>query len=99
MAVQSIRGKIRTMSILGYADKSEIKTESNVPIRWDEDRSVNYINLSRIPRGGIISCVITYFNDAENSVIDGLFNIVGSKIEFLPEENLSGNLAEVKYLI
>ena len=99
MAVQSLGNKLRTMSVKGYTDRSEVKNEPNLPIYWDEDRQINFVNLSYIPKGDIISVVVTFFENAENAVIDGKFNIASNRIEFLPSDNISGNLAEVKYLI
>lgn len=86
------------MSLTGYSDKSKIITDTNLKIRWDDIRNINYTLLSRIPQGDIISAIVTY-KDGEDTPIDGVFNIVGNKIEFLSGNNISTNKIEVKYLI
>ena len=96
--VLSVRNKIRSMSVNGYGDQSKVKTESLLTVHWDEIRSINYVELTRIPRGDIISVVLT-MNDGQNAVVDGIFNITGTRIDFLQNENISGSRAEVKYLI
>lgn len=96
--VLSVRNKIRSMSVNGYGDQSKVKTESLLTVHWDEIRSINYVELTRIPRGDIISVVLT-LSDGQNAVVDGIFNITGTRIDFLPNENISGSRSEVKYLI
>lgn len=97
--VLSVRNKIRSMSVNGYGDQSKIKTETNVPINYDDFRRINYVELTRIPKGDIISCVISFINNTEDAVVDGIFNIAGTRIDFLPDVDMSGNKAEIKYLI
>jgi len=90
-------------SISHIQESSKIALDTKLPIHYDDNANLNYVYLSKIPMGEIISFVVTTLkpnNKFESIVIDGNFNIVGRKLEFLTEGvNQYGSYAEVKYLV
>lgn len=84
-------------------ESSSIVNDMRLPIHYDSDRQTNFVILSKIPMGDIISCIVTIVDaggDRTNVAIDGLFNVAGKRLEFFTEGvNQFGNTAEVKYLV
>jgi hypothetical protein len=62
------------------------------------DGVVNFVKLTYLPKGEIISLVI-YGVNGEDLSLDGKFNMVLTRVEFLPDEVLTGRQCEIKYII
>ena len=78
-------------------DRSVVHTD-NKSVLWDDELNINSVVLDYLPKGAIISLVVIAI-DGSSLVVDGTPNRVGKTISFLPDDNLGGRPAEIKYLI
>lgn len=96
--IMRLNDKSKSISSMGYRDKSQVKCLDKLVVQYDNDRGINWLLIPEAPKGDIISFILDLGN-GEVANVDGKFNIAGNRIEFLYEQDYSGHYAEIKYLV